>query len=208
VAENTQEIIRQYFPELSAEQLNRMAMLEGLYREWNARINVISRQDIDNLTERHILHSLSIARIIPFRPGTKVLDAGTGGGFPGIPLAIFYPDVSFQLVDSTAKKLTVVKDIAQSAGLKNVTTQHIRLEELRDKYDFVVSRAVATLDQMVDWTWKNIQHKEDEAQSGLLYLRGGAPEVLTNKTIRQKIYPLGEYFREPFFETKHLVHLF
>ncbi len=143
------ELISKYFPSLTGSQIVKFDQLGPLYMEWNARINVISRKDIDNLYERHILHSLGIARVIDFRPGTKILDAGTGGGFPGIPLAILFPQVHFHLVDSTAKKLTVVQNIADVTGLKNITTEHCRLEDHRGLYDFVVSRAVASLKEMV-----------------------------------------------------------
>ena len=206
---NSIDLITRYFPGLPGEQLVRLEMLGGLYQEWNSRINVISRQDIDNLYERHILHSLCIGRLIHFQPGTTVLDAGTGGGFPGIPLAIYFPECTFHLADSTAKKLKVVRAIADALHLDNVTTEHCRLEEHNRKYDFVVSRAVASLDQMVGWTWKNIRPGGTEAlQNGLLYLKGGDIEQLSNRAIQQKVYPLNQYFQEPFFETKFLVHLF
>jgi 16S rRNA (guanine527-N7)-methyltransferase len=209
VLEASSDIITRYFPDLSGERLARLEMLGGLYREWNTRINVISRQDIDNIYERHILHSLGIARFVQFKPGTGILDAGTGGGFPGIPLAIFFPEVHFHLVDSTAKKLSVVKAIADEIGLKNVTTEHGRLEDHRKRYDFVVSRAVASLEQMVGWTWKNISRVEkNDVSNGLLYLKGGTLEPMNNPLIHQEVYPLNMYFREPYFETKYLVHLF
>jgi 16S rRNA (guanine527-N7)-methyltransferase len=209
--------------------------LGPLYTEWNARINVISRKDIGNLYERHILHSLGIAKVIEFRPGTEILDAGTGGGFPGVPLAIFFPETDFHLIDSTAKKLNVVQNIAGELGLKNITTKHIRLEDHRGIYDFVVSRAVASLDDMVRWVRKNIKEVGiNEQKNGILYLKGG--EVIeelagmeawghggmeagkrgsgeavkrgSGEAMKYTIYSLSDFFKEPFFTTKKLIHLY
>ncbi len=206
---NPSSILTKYFPEISREQSIKFALLGSLYQEWNAKINVISRQDIGNLYERHILHSLAIARLIRFKPGTRILDAGTGGGFPGIPLAIFFPECNLHLVDSTAKKLKVVQDIAGKIKLENVTTEHSRLEDHTQKYDFVVSRAVATLEQMTGWTWKNIREKGfNDLPNGLLYLKGGTIEPLSDHTLVSVTHPLSLYFDEPFFETKSLIHLF
>ena len=210
-------IFHRYFPDLTTAQLDQLKSLGPLYTEWNARINVISRQDIGNLYERHVLHSLGIAKVTGFKPGSRILDAGTGGGFPGIPLAIAFPDVHFHLVDSTAKKLRVVGAIAEAIGLKNITTEHARLEEHWDQYDFVVSRAVASLSQMVSWTMKNVRKESKNIiPNGILYLKGG--ELLDSWTVGQldnrskfinfRIYPLNAYFSEPFFGTKSLVHLF
>jgi len=168
------KLIIRYFPNLSAQQVHQFELLGKLYPEWNAKINVISRKDIENLYERHVLHSLGIARVINFKPGTKILDAGTGGGFPGIPLAILFPEVHFHLVDSTAKKLAVVKAIAGETGLNNITTEHRRLEDHRGLYDFVVSRAVASLEEMVQWVWKNVKKDGvNDIENGILYLKGG-----------------------------------
>jgi 16S rRNA (guanine527-N7)-methyltransferase len=209
------ELIVKYLPELSPMQLKQFGQLESLYRTWNARINVISRQDIDNLYERHILHSLAIARVVRFKPGTNVLDAGTGGGFPGIPLAILFPETHFHLVDSTAKKLTVIKEIAKELEIQNITTEHIRLESHFQKYDFIVSRAVTSIDQMLDWVWKNVKTAGfNDIPNGLLYLKGmeaemqGTIEQLSNRAINSKTYHLKDYFEEPFFESKILIHLF
>jgi 16S rRNA (guanine527-N7)-methyltransferase len=225
-------ILNRYFPDLSPAQLKQLEQLGPLYHEWNAKINVISRKDIDNLYERHVLHSMSIARAIKFKAGTTVLDAGTGGGFPGIPLAILFPDVYFHLADSTAKKLTVINAIAAETGLNNITTEHVRLEDHYKKYDFVVSRAVASLDEMVEWVWKNVKAVGfNDLPNGILYLKGGEAgmqgggeagkrgtlEPWNSGTIvgkQQKlpsdytIYPLSDYFEEPFFLTKYIVHLF
>jgi 16S rRNA (guanine527-N7)-methyltransferase len=171
------DLIESHFPSLTAGQLDQFRQLGILYPEWNAKINVISRQDIDNLYERHVLHSLGIAKVINFKSGTRILDAGTGGGFPGIPLAILFPEVHFHLVDSTAKKLGVVRQIAEATRLENISTEHCRLEAHSGRYDFVVSRAVATLDQMAGWVFKNIKQAGfNDIPNGILYLKGGELE--------------------------------
>jgi 16S rRNA (guanine527-N7)-methyltransferase len=219
-------IIQKYFQSLTAGQVEQFKQLGRLYPEWNAKINVISRQDIDNLFERHILHSLGIAKVLQFKPGTKILDAGTGGGFPGIPLAILFPETQFHLIDSTAKKIAVVTAVATETNIKNITTEHQRLENHLLKYDFVVSRAVATLDQMVDWVFKNVRKDGFNAiPNGLLYLKGGdfaeemksmeagrqggrEAERLGDKRLEYDIYELSEFFTEPFFLTKKVIHIF
>ena len=203
------EIILKYFPGLPEHQIKQLQQLQPLYTEWNSRINVISRKDIDQLYERHVLHSLSIAKFVRFRPGTSVLDVGTGGGFPGIPLAVLFPEVKFHLADSIRKKIKVVHEIAAALELKNVSAEQIRAEELKGKYDFVVSRAVTRLPEFVKWIGKNVASQQKNAvPNGILYLKGGdLREEL--KPFRKKVFvqELSEYFTEPFFETKKLVHL-
>ena len=204
------ELILKYFPELTEYQLNQLDQLDRLYRDWNAKINVISRKDIENLYERHILHSLAIAKIVRFKSSTTVLDAGTGGGFPGIPLAIFFPDVHFHLIDSTSKKLLVVNNIANETGLKNISSGHCRFEDHKVKYDFIVSRAVSTLHDIESNLFKNISPKSfNEIPNGILYLKGGdiENEVRFLKN-RYKIHDLSMYFQEDFFSTKKLVHIY
>ena len=168
------ELINKYFPNITDEQRQRFAALDALYRDWNSKINVISRKDIDNLYEHHILHSLGIAQIINFKPGTRVMDLGTGGGFPGIPLAIMFPEVHFHLVDSIGKKIRVCDDVRTALGLTNVTTEWTRAENLKEKYDFVVSRAVMPLADLVKLERKNIAPKAQNAMpNGLICLKGG-----------------------------------
>ena len=202
-------LIRQYFPELSEEQIQLFEKLEKLYPEWNERINVISRKDISELGTRHILHSLGIAKYIKFTPGTKIIDIGTGGGFPGIPLAIFFPECQFHLVDSIGKKIKVVQTIAEELGLKNVTAQQERSEKIKAKYDFVVSRAVTAFPRFVTLTRHLISDKNKNAiTNGILYLKGGdfEEEIQPFKN-RVSVMPLTDYFSEDFFETKKLIHL-
>ncbi len=203
------DIIQKYFPGLTDEQIARFKQLQPLYAEWNAQINVISRKDFTEFYERHVLHSLAIAKFIRFVPGTKILDVGTGGGFPGIPLAILFPEVQFHLVDSIGKKIKVVNGVAGSLGLKNVVAEQIRAEELKKQYDFIVSRAVTRLPEFVKWIRKNISRKQKNAiPNGIIYLKGGdlTEEI---KPFKRNIYiqDLPDYFDEPFFETKKIVHL-
>lgn len=203
------ELINKYFPNITEEQRQRFAALDALYRDWNSKINVISRKDIDNLYEHHILHSLGIAQVIKFKPGTRVMDLGTGGGFPGIPLAIMFPDVHFHLVDSIGKKIRVCDEIRTALGLTNVTTEWTRGENLKDKYDFVVSRAVMPLTDLVKLVRKNISPKAQNAMpNGLICLKGGEleHEVLPMKT-HTLITSLSDYFEEEFFETKKVVYV-
>ena len=198
------ELILKYFPDLTEEQKRQFAALYDLYTDWNSKINVISRKDIENLYEHHVLHSLGIAKVIRFKPGTKVMDLGTGGGFPGIPLAILFPEVQFHLVDSIGKKVRVATEIAGSIGLKNVTTRHARAEEEKQLFDFVVSRAVMPLTDLLKIIRKNISPKQQNAlPNGLICLKGGELEKETmpvkNKTT---MWNLKEFFGEEFFETK------
>lgn len=203
------ELINKYFPNITEEQRQRFAALDALYRDWNSKINVISRKDIDNLYEHHILHSLGIAQIINFKPGTRVMDLGTGGGFPGIPLAIMFPEVHFHLVDSIGKKIRVCDEVRTALGLANVTTEWTRAENLKEKYDFVVSRAVMPLADLVKLVRKNIAPKAQNAMpNGLICLKGGelANEVLPMKA-HTLITSLSDYFEEEFFETKKVVYV-
>ncbi|MCE4565569.1 16S rRNA (guanine(527)-N(7))-methyltransferase RsmG [Maribellus sp. CM-23] len=206
---NFMDILLKYFSGLSDQQITLFRQLEPLYAEWNAQINVISRKDFSEFYERHVLHSLGIAKLIRFNKGAKILDVGTGGGFPGIPLAIMFPEVQFHLVDSIGKKIKVVQNVADALGLKNVTAEQIRAEQLTDKYDFVVSRAVTRLPEFVPWVQKNISKKQMNAlPNGIIYLKGGdLTEEL--KPFRKRVFvqDLSAYFTEEFFDTKKVVHL-
>lgn len=202
-------IITKYFPGLTEKQTDLFRQLMPLYAEWNARINVISRKDFSELYERHVLHSLAIARFLRFRAGTRILDVGTGGGFPGIPLAIFFPEVNFHLIDSMGKKIKVVKAVTEALELSNITAEKIRAEQLKEKYDFVVSRAVTRLPEFTGWVGKNISTVQNNAiPNGVLYLKGGdlSTEIRPFGN-RVFIQDLSDYFEEPFFETKKLVHV-
>ncbi|PKP04530.1 MAG: 16S rRNA (guanine(527)-N(7))-methyltransferase RsmG [Bacteroidetes bacterium HGW-Bacteroidetes-9] len=203
------ELIKKYMPGLSPEQEAQFSALQNLYSEWNAAINVISRKDIDYLYERHVLHSLGIAMVIKIAAGSQVLDVGTGGGFPGIPLAILFPDVDFHLVDSIGKKIKVVNAVAEALDLKNVTTSNCRAESITGKYDFIVSRAVTSLPEFTAWTKKNIaKPSKNPLHNGILYLKGGdLTTELKESGGKYQIYKLSRYFKEPFFETKSVVHL-
>lgn len=203
------DIILKYFPNLTETQKQQFAALYDLYTDWNSKINVISRKDITNLYEHHVLHSLGIAKIIQFRPGTEIMDLGTGGGFPGIPLAILFPDTHFHLVDSIGKKVKVATEIAQAIGLKNVTTRHCRAEEEKQQFDFVVSRAVMPLTDLLKIIRKNIRKEQHNAlPNGLICLKGGEldREVMPLKH-QTLIYDLKDYFEEEFFETKKVVYV-
>ena len=203
------EHILNYFPELTEKQREQMAQLEVLYPEWNAKINVISRKDIENLEVNHILHSLGLVRFVKFTPGTRVMDLGTGGGFPGIPQAIYYPEVTFHLVDRIGKKLKVAQDIVERIGLTNVTFQHGDVKEVKGKFDFVVSRAVMDLGEMVPLVRRFIDSEDRNAvPNGLLCLKGGdlSGEVSQYKN-KVLIDELSSYFKEDFFKTKKILYL-
>ncbi|MEZ7931423.1 MAG: 16S rRNA (guanine(527)-N(7))-methyltransferase RsmG [Flavobacteriales bacterium] len=203
------EQILHYFPNLNPIQVKQLQELKPLYEEWNAQINVISRKDMDNFYERHVLHSLAIAKVLNFKPNTRILDVGTGGGFPGIPLAIIFPKCHFHLVDSIGKKIKVVNGVAKSLGLKNVKGSHINAKQINDKYDFVVSRAVTRLDPFIDWIKANFNKKGfNELPNGILYLKGGDLTEELNE-IRKKYtsYPISSYFAEEFFETKKVIQV-
>lgn len=203
------DLIRKYFPDLTPEQDKQFDMLPALYTEWNERINLISRKDIENLEERHILHSLAIAKIIQFKPSTKVMDVGTGGGFPGIPLAILFPEVKFVLVDSTGKKIMVVNEILTALGLKNVKAIKQRAEEVDGHFDFIISRAVAPLPVFVKWVkQKIIKKSKNTLNNGILYLKGGDLDQELSELGREyAVYDLDIVFSEEFFNSKSLVYL-
>lgn len=202
-------LIQKYFKDLSPEQIRQFGQLYELYTFWNAQINVISRKDIEELYERHILHSLGIAKFCTFKAGEKVLDVGTGGGFPGIPLAIMFPETSFHLVDSIGKKIKVVTEVAAALGLKNVSASHLRAEQVTDKYDFVVSRAVTRLVDFYPWIRDKFNKKSGNAiANGILYLKGGElEEEIRESRLKAELYPLSAYFEEDFFDTKYVVYI-
>lgn len=202
------ELIFKYFTTLTDEQKGHFSALEALYQDWNKKINVVSRKDIDELYLRHVLHSLGIAKIQSFNEGSRILDVGTGGGFPGIPLAILFPEVQFTLVDAIGKKVKVVQEVVEGLGLDNVTAHHIRVEDLDGQFDFIVSRAVAAMPTFVHWTKGKIKKDSAHARkNGILYLKGGdlEEELKDYKTVQ--IFDLSEYFEEDFFETKKVVYL-
>lgn len=203
------EIITKYFTGLSDRQLDQFGRLGSLYEEWNSKINVISRKDIEQLYERHILHSMAIAKIIQFKPGTTVLDVGTGGGFPGIPLAILFPETSFKLIDSIGKKIKVVSEVASALELDNVDAEHIRVEDLKQKYDFVVSRAVTAFPRFVAMVRTKVANQSNnDLSNGILYLKGGDfEEEISPFGQSLTVYNLQDFFSEDFFETKRLIHL-
>ena len=203
------DIVEKYFTGLSDKQVEQFRQLEGLYREWNEKINVISRKDIDALSVHHVLHSLAIAKVISFKGGTKVLDVGTGGGFPGIPLAIMFPEVDFFLVDSIGKKIKVVEGVAGALGLKNVTARQLRVETMKEKFDFIVSRAVTAFPAFVSLTRNRIRESSfNDLANGILYLKGGDfEEEIKDFRNRVSIYNIPDFFEEEFFETKKLIYM-
>ena len=203
------EKIEQYFPILTDEQRRQLQMLDELYRDWNAKINVISRKDIDNLYEHHVLHSLAIAKVINFRPGSEILDFGTGGGFPGIPLAILFPECHFKLIDGTGKKIHVAQEVANAIGLKNCQPEHLRGEDERGKFDFVVSRAVMPLPDLVKIVRKNISKTNRNAMgNGVICLKGGElqAELQPFKNIVE-VNPIDNWFKEEWFKEKNVIYL-
>lgn len=203
------EQILKYFQGLSEEQQRQLSMLDALYHEWNEKINVISRKDIDNLYEHHVLHSLSIGKAIHFRPGTSVLDFGTGGGFPGIPLAILFPETRFRLIDGTGKKIRVATEVANAIGLKNVEAVHLRGEEEKGKYDFVVSRAVMPLPDLMKIVRKNISKEQKNAMmNGIICLKGGNVESEIQPFCRTaEVTPISTWFEEEWFKEKYLIYV-
>ena len=203
------ELIKKYFPELTDEQERQFAMLDALYRDWNAKINVISRKDIQNLYEHHVLHSLGIAKVLNFKDGTTVMDLGTGGGFPGIPLAILFPNVQFHLVDSIGKKVKVANEVANAIGLKNVKFSHARAEDIKEQYDFVVTRAVMPMVDLMKVARKNIKKEQHNAvPNGIIALKGGelAGEIASMRNICT-VWELSDFFKEEYFTTKKVVHV-
>jgi 16S rRNA (guanine527-N7)-methyltransferase len=203
------ELIAKYFPDLTTEQSEKFEKIESLYLEWNSQINVISRKDMEHFYEHHVLHSLGIAKVLQFFPGTSILDVGTGGGFPGIPLAILFPESEFLLVDSIGKKIKVVQEVAKAAEINNVIAMHTRAEDVKQKFDFVVSRAVTALPEFIKWVENNINKQNlNPLHNGILYLKGGdlESEIAPVKN-KCQIFNLSDYFEEPFFETKKVVHV-
>lgn len=205
----TAEIIFKYFPDLTETQKEQFTKLSTLYNEWNEKINVISRKDIDNLYVNHVLHSLGIAKLTSFKPGATVLDVGTGGGFPGIPLAILFPETQFHLVDSIGKKITVVKNVAEGIGLRNIRAEQIRAEQVKGEYDFIVSRAVTRLKEFYGWVRRKVKKESRHTlYNGILYLKGGdLDKELAELKKPHQLFDLNSVFKEEFFETKKVVYL-
>jgi len=202
------EIIDHYFPELTKLQRERFRLLGELYQDWNKKINVVSRKDIDELYLRHVLHSLGIAKVMAFKPGTRILDVGTGGGFPGIPLAILFPEINVTMVDAIGKKIRVVQEVVEGLGITNTRAIHTRVEDLNEQFDFIVSRAVAVMPTFVHWVKGKInKHAKNPLKNGILYLKGGDLTEELRIYKNAEIYDLSHYFSEEFFETKKVVYL-
>lgn len=201
--------IKKYFPDLTEDQIDKFQKLKPLYEEWNSQINVISRKDIDAFYEHHVLHSLAIAKVLKFRPNSKVLDVGTGGGFPGIPLAIMFPEVKFDLVDSVGKKIKVVNAVVDALDLKNINTYHERAENIKNRYDFIVSRAVTKMPDFIAWVRSKIKKEQmNSLPNGILYLKGGdLKEEMKPIKNYYDFFPISDFFDEPFFETKKVVYV-
>ncbi len=206
------EAIKKYFPDLDEKPLSQLAALEELYKDWNSKVNLISRKDIENLYERHVLHSLAIAKVFQFVEGSEILDVGTGGGFPGVPLAIFFPKVKFHLIDGTLKKIKVVQDVIEKVGIVNATAQQVRAEELKKRtFDFVITRAVAVMPQLKIWSQHLFKELEKNSMpNGLIALKGGEIQheiKALPKGEYTEIYPVSDFFSEPYFEEKYVIYL-
>ena len=204
-------IILNFFPEVTQKQIDQFAQLKELYDYWNERINVISRKDMDNFYLHHVLHSLAIAKVVEFKAYTEIMDAGTGGGFPGIPLAILFPDAKFYLVDSIGKKIKVVNEVAESLGLNNIEAEQLRMEQVKRTFDFIVSRAVTTLPDFLKWTSYKFHNKSfNSIKNGILYIKGGDVQAELNqiKNFKKKIYNVPDFFGNEYFDTKKVVHIY
>ena len=202
------EKLLQYFPKLSSKQIEQLSQLDSLYKEWNAKINVISRKDIDSLYTHHVLHALGIAKVVQFKPNTKIMDVGTGGGFPGIPLAIIFPESQFYLIDTIGKKIKVVQEVAKTIGLKNLKAEQKKAENVKETFDFVVSRAVTAMPEFAIWVKDNFNTKDNnKLPNGILYLKGGDLKEALKDFNNYKEFFLKDYFKEDFFETKKIIHI-
>ncbi len=205
------DILFNYFPELTAKQKAQFEALGPLYADWNSKINVISRKDMEHFYAHHVLHSLAIAKVVRFKDFTEIMDAGTGGGFPGVPLAIMFPEANFYLADSIGKKIKVVNEIVGSVGIKNVEAEQIRMEQVDRTFDFIISRAVTALPDFVRWTGYKFHRKSfNTIPNGILYLKGGdvKEELRQLKNFKKRTYPIHDLFSEPFFETKSVIHIY